>query len=258
MTSNNQNSRDSEINDLLLRKQRLVDRVNSRKGKRHWLFKKMPMKAASIETLANSTEELMNNVKSVNSIVCPKCSNGILMCDNEISRNYPDKVEWWCSASCGFKVFSLPTFKAIREAVKAPAYYIAQQRLANMTPEEIEKIIKEHQYKSKLFRVATYSFFFMAIMQVFSQQWFLVIQWLIITVLVFLFSLKWAYRAWQVKSKNIHLKHSPFVGWLFNAPKWFSLDWYDNNEEKRAQLQHIVDENEEFANKESKPRHQAK
>lgn len=254
MTTNNQDSRESEIGDLLLRKQRLVERVNSRKGKRHWLFKKMPMKASSLENLANSTEELIQTVKAVNSIVCPKCSHGILMCDNDISRDYPGKVEWWCSAKCDFKVFSLPTFKAVREAVKAPAYYIAQERLANMTPEQIQKIIKEHQYRSRLFRVATCSFLFMAIVQLFSQQWFLVAQWLIITVLVYLFALKWAYRAWQLKSKNIYLKHSPFFGWLFNAPKWFSLDWYDNSEEKRDHLQHIIDENEEFANRsKSKP-----
>lgn len=249
MTANNQDSQDREIDDLLLRKQRLVDRINQKKGKRHWLFKKMPMKASSLETLSNSTEELIKTFKSANSIVCPKCSHGILMCDNEISRNYPGKVEWWCSANCGFKVFSEPTFKAVREAVKAPAYYIAQERLASMTPEDIEKIIKEHQYKSKLFRTASYGFLFMAIWQLFSQQWFLVIQWLIIMTLAYLFALKWAYRAWQIKSKNIHLKHSPFTGWLFNAPKWFSLNWYDENEEKRMQLQNLVNENEEYANR---------
>lgn len=250
MTSNNQDSRDSEIDELLLHRQRLVDRVNQKKGKRHWLFRKMPMKASSLETLSNSTEELVKTFKAANSIVCPKCSHGILMCDNDISREYPGKIEWWCSAKCGFKVFAQPTFKAVREAVKAPAYYIAQERLASMTPEQIAKIIKEHQYKSKLFRTATYSFLFMVIWQAFSQQWFLVIQWLIMMTLSYLFALKWAYRAWQLKSKNIHLKHSPFMGWLINAPKWFSLDWYDENSEKSEQLQLIIDENEGIANQE--------
>lgn len=254
MTSNNQDSRDSEIDDLLLRKQRLVTQVNEKKGKRHWLFKKMPMKASSLENLANSTEELVKTFKSANSIVCPHCSHGILMCDNEISNKYPGKIEWWCSAKCGFKIFALPTFKAVRDAVKAPAYYIAQERLSNMTPEQIEKIIKEHQYKSKLYRYASYGFISMAMMQAIKQQWFLIPQWLIIMVFAYLFSLKWAYRAWQLKSKNIHLKHNPFFGWLFNAPKWFSLDWYDNNTEKRERLQSIVNENEDFAHqKESKP-----
>lgn len=247
MTRNNQDSRDSEIDDLLLRKQRLVDRINNKKGKRHWLFKKMPMKASSLETLANSTDELIQTVKAANSVVCPKCSHGILMCDKDISREYPGKVEWWCTAKCDFKVFSQPTLKALREAVKAPAYYIAQERLANMTTEQIDKILKEHQYKSRLFRMTSYSFFAMAIWQLMSQQWFLVVQWLIIATLAFLFALKWAYRAWQLKSRNIHLKHSPFFGWLVNAPKWFSLKWYDENEEKREQLQSIVDENEEYA-----------
>lgn len=248
MTSNNsdQQDRNQEINDLLLRKQSLIERINASNGKRNWLFLKMPMKASSVENLVNSTNELVGTVKSVNSVICPKCSNGILMCDKDISRTYPGKVEWWCSKSCGFKVYAHPSFKAVREAVKAPAYYIAQERLSNMTVEDINKIIKEHQYKSRLFRLMTYGFLSMLVWQLVQSQWFLAIQWTIMSTIAFLFSLKWAYRAWQIKSKNIHLKHSPFIGWLMNAPKWYSLDWYDNNEAERDKLQNLIDDKEEY------------
>lgn len=248
MTSNNSDHQDrnQEINDLLLRKQSLMERINGSRGKRNWLFRKMPMKATSVENLVNSTNELVGTIKSVNSVVCPKCSNGILMCDKDISRTYPGKVEWWCSKTCGFKVYAPPRFKAVREAVKAPAYYIAQERLANMTVEDINKIIKEHQYKSRLFRVMTYSFLGMLVWQLIQAQWFLAIQWLIMATITFLFSLKWAYRAWQIKSKNIHLKHSPFIGWLMNAPKWYTLDWYDSNEAGREKLQGLIDDKEEY------------
>lgn len=243
--NSNQNDQQQEINDLLLRKQTLIERINSNKGKRNWLFLKMPMKATSAETIVNSTTELVGTFKAANSVVCPQCSNGILMCDNQIARSYPGNVEWWCSKSCGFKVFAQPRFKAVREAVKAPAYYIAQQRLANMSEADINKIIKEHQYKSRLFRIMTYGFLSMIVWKLIQAQWFLVVQWSILSTIAFLFALKWGYRAWQIKSKNIYLKHSPFIGWLVNAPKWFTLDWYDSNEEERLKLQSIVDNKEE-------------
>jgi ribosomal protein S27AE len=248
MTSNKSDHQDhdQEINDLLLRKQSLIDRINANKGKRNWLFRKMPMKATSVENLVHSTQELAGTFKAANSVVCPRCGQGILMCDKDISRNYPGKVEWWCSNKCDFKVFALPRFKSVREAVKAPAYYIAQERLANMTEDDINKIIKEHQYKSRLFRMMTYGFLTMLVWKLFQSQWFLAIQWTIMASITFLFALKWGYRAWQIKSKNVYLKHSPFIGWLTNAPKWFSLDWYDFNEEGRDKLQSIVDTKEDL------------
>lgn len=248
MTHNNSRDySDQDIDALLLKKQSLTERLNSKKGKRFYLFVKMPMKASSVENLVRSADELKSNIKAVNSVICPHCSNGILMCDRDVSRDYPGKVEWWCSRNCGFKVFAQPTFKAVKEAVKVPAYQLAQARLASMSVEERQNLISTHQYKSNLFRLAATGFFAVCIWQLVKAQWFLAIQWVIIAILAFLFAIKWGYRAWQIKSGNVHLKHAPFVAWLFNAPKWFSLNWYDEQEERRIRLQNLVNVNEEQA-----------
>ena len=221
---------EEDIQNTLFKKETLVQRWKNSPSKRAFVFFKMPFRATTLDNLVNSTQEIKTNFIASYSIVCPSCSSGIMMRDKDINKKYNGLVEWYCSSSnCNFSVYALPTHNDLKIRIKEPAYEIGQVRLKSMTNEERNGLIDQHMGKSKLFRYTSFFFFIVFFWNLLFQRWVLVSHFFIIFIVTFAFSIKWSYRAWQIKSGNVYLKHAPFIGWFLHAPKWFSLDWYDND-----------------------------
>lgn len=239
---------EQEIQETLFRKQNVVQRWKNSPSKRAFVFFKMPYRATTIDNLVNSTKEIKSNYVACNSVICPNCSSGIMMRDSQINPQFQGNVEWFCSnnSNCDFIVYALPTFIDLKIRIKEPAYDIGQMRLKAMSNIDRNELINEHMAKARMFLFASVFFFVVFFWNILFQRWILCIQFLIITLVAFAFAVKWAYRAWQIKSGNVFLKHSPFVGWFVHAPKWFSLKWYDNDS---AAAQKLNDEVLEIQNK---------
>ncbi len=78
---------------------------------------------------------------------CPECGKSILMHDNRIPRSYKGNVNWVCAHPlCEYEIVAPNNFKQLKKLIANTHYPRGQERLASMSNDEIDKLIKNHQF----------------------------------------------------------------------------------------------------------------
>ena len=189
----------------------------------------------------------LSNVKAFLSPICPNCGTSILMYDSRIPRSYKGNVNWQCgNLDCNFELVGPKNFRKIKQQIGATFYDFGQDRLANISDEDRDKIILGHLSRAKLFLGLTV---LMALYLIYIFMHATTI-WPCIPVVLFLFffyiqSTTYAYRAWQVCTGILFLPSNPFLACYLYAPYKYNLDWYTGSnplpEEILEQLQEDFD-----------------
>ena len=94
----------------------------------------------------------LSNIRSMLSPTCPECGKSILMHDNRIPRSYKGNVNWVCAHPlCEYEIVAPNNFKQLKRLIANTHYPRGQERLASMSNDEIDKLVKNHQFSSYLY-----------------------------------------------------------------------------------------------------------
>lgn len=215
------------------KKTTLVDSIYNKSGFLHYWYIKMPSQVLSLGSLSQSQRAINDSFRALSSPICPACSNGILMHDiKEIPQD--GKVLWFCSKAptCGFNMLAPPAaggllMNGINDALQQNIKTLGADRWERLTETEKAELIESHLMKAVLYRNVSFIALLFCFVQAYFSIWFGLILVLMMTALGVLLSLKWGYRAWQIKTGNVYLPKSKFVWWLKNAPNFYHIGWVD-------------------------------
>ncbi|HCA5183812.1 TPA: hypothetical protein MW242_003458 [Acinetobacter baumannii] len=171
----------------------------------------------------------LSNVMSMLSPNCPMCGKSILMHDNRIPFKFKGNVVWFCgSPICDYEIIAPNSFNLLKKQIANTHYVIAQERLAMFSEAEKLALISSHFFKSKLYLLLSLLAVVYTIYMTFMAQYkFLVLPGYLFVFLFVIYSIRWAYRAWQIRTGMLFLPNSPFLAWFRYAPSRYNLDWYD-------------------------------
>lgn len=171
----------------------------------------------------------LSNIRSMLSPTCPECGKSILMHDNRIPRSYKGNVNWVCAHPlCEYEIVAPNNFKQLKRLIANTHYPRGQERLASMSNDEIDKLVKNHQFSSYLY-LALSMFTGLYVVYMFFKALYpmLVVPGVLLVFYLYMVSINSAYRAWQVRTGLLFLPNAPFLAWFRYAPKKYSLSWYD-------------------------------
>lgn len=224
-------------NKELNQKQQLLDRLENKRGVLSFWYLKMPMRVLNVRSIADNQRFIHDTLRTIRSPQCPVCNQGLMMHDlNEVPMN--GKVRWFCSneAECDFDIMAEPSsnvmgMAGIENALAIAAPQIGRAKWQALTEEEKEELIEAH-----LLRAITYRNFLVVLFVIYFAELVLNLWWAAIMMLGFLaltglLSVKWAYRAWQVKTGNLFTQKSMFFHWLKSARHYYSIDWVDEQDD---------------------------
>lgn len=194
----------------------------------------------------------LSNIKSMLSPICPQCGKSILMHDNRIPRSFKGNVNWSCgNPICTFEMVAPNNFNKLKKQIADTQYPIAQKRLSQLSETEKENLIKNHFFTAKLYLCLTILASIYAIYMMFkASHIILMIPGILLISLFYLWSIKSAFRAWQIRTGLLFLPNSPFLAWYRYAPAKYNLKWYDGEnplpietlEHLAAQKNHLIND----------------
>lgn len=170
-----------------------------------------------------------SNVKAFLSPICPDCGTSILMYDSRIPRSYKGNVNWACgNLDCNFELVGPKSFRKIKQQIGSTFFEFGQDRLANISDADRDKLITGHLSKAKLFLGITV---FMGVYLIYIYTHAATI-WpclpvILLATFFYIQSITYAYRAWQICTGMLFLPSNPFLAWYRYAPSKYNLDWYN-------------------------------
>lgn len=219
----------------------LVERLYQRKGVMYSLAVKMPLKILNFGSLSDSQRFLRDSFRGVTSPICVMCNGGILMhSQNQIPVD--GEVLWFCSNSeCSFRISAAPANKDIlmldvRQKLNTDINLVGQNRWSELSESEKEDLIDGHLAKAKMLGWVSLVLFLLTIFEIVMQFWWALMMMLPVLLLALLLSVKWGYRAWQIKTGNVFLPNSMFVDWLKTAESYYSVDWVDQENKEEGEV----------------------
>lgn len=211
-------------------KKNIAERIDNSKGFFKFWVVKVPARNLNIASLTQNQQSINDSIRALSSPICPICANGILMYNKRAIPNEQGNVKWFCSnhKDCTFTIFAEPSLLKISAAVNnSNIREVGRLRWEALTVEEKDELIESHFFKAILYRsFAICLIVFLLIMAYMHFIWGMCIT-IMCLAYVALGSLRWCYRAWQIKTGNVYLESSPFIHWLKTAEKYYSLDWVD-------------------------------
>lgn len=215
----------------------IVDRLYKRKGVMYSLGVKMPLKILNVGSLSDSQRFVRDSIRGVTSPICVICNGGILMHNpNQVPVN--GQVKWFCSNSlCSFEVWAASASKDVlmldvRKKIHTDISDLGRDRWSELSESEKQDLVVGHLSKASMLRWVSVFLFMLIIFEIVMQFWWALMMMLPVLCLAILLSLKWCYRAWQIKTGNVFMPNSMFMDWLKTAESYYSVDWVDskNNE----------------------------
>lgn len=225
----------SEENALLYEESKAINEPKKRRGffrkVGRLYFKQVPMAILNVKSLHQNNKFIVNSIKGISSPTCIQCNQGILMYDkNKVINN---EVEWFCS-KCDFTIIAGSSFSSVRDELQHCLPEVVQSKRSlwhDLTDQEKDELIKGHLSASKIYLFITFLLILFFGYQIYAKSILGILFAVSVLLFAFISSLKWGYRAWQVKSGNLFLAKSPFVCWLKNAKHYYSVDWVDESED---------------------------
>lgn len=222
-------------NDERIEHTSTTDRIMKRKGVMNYVFLKMPLRYIGISSLKQTNTTISDLFRSLRSPICPKCCSAILMYDRKLS--YTDQtVDWFCAdQNCDYSIRYSPNHKDIHEKIKLEMVEINNNKWDTLTESEKEELISSHLFKAIMGRNVAMVFIFIALLELPFQMFYPALITAALSFSIFIKSLSWAYRAFQIKTGKVFNKRIPFMEWVKTSEKWFSVDWCDDEANKGAQ-----------------------
>ena len=124
------------------------------------------------------------------------------MHDNRIPRSYKGNVNWVCAHPlCEYEIVAPNNFKQLKRLIANTHYPRGQERLASMSNDEIDKLVKNHQFSSYLY-LALSMFTGLYVVYMFFKALYpmLVVPGVLLVFYLYMVSINSAYRAWQVRT----------------------------------------------------------
>lgn len=209
----------------------LLERMENRKGFMNFWYLKVPMRVLNVRSISDNQKFITDTLRTMRSPQCPICNKGILMHNlTEIPQD--GKVLWFCSnqKTCMFGVMAEPSSKVldmggIEDVLQESVHVLGRNRWAALSEEEKEELIESHLFKGVLYRNFSIALIVILLIQCMFHLWVSVLMVGGLTALTALLSLKWCYRAWQIKTGNVYPQQSLFLEWVRTAHRYYSLDW---------------------------------
>lgn len=221
------------LQNQIAEKRTLLDNIYEKKGIFHYWYVKMPTQVLNVGSIRDNQRFINDTVRTLSSPMCPICSNGLMMY-NLSSEPINGKVRWFCSnKSCTFKIWAEPAtgsilMDGINKALKENVGELGKGRWESLSEEEKDELIDSHLSKAILYRNLSFLMILICLVEVCFQMWWGVSLLFSLTLLVSAISIKWGYRAWQIKTGSVFMEYSPFLDWIRTADKYYSVDWVDN------------------------------
>lgn len=216
-----------------------IERAKESRGFLSFWYLKVPLKVLNVESIGQSQRFINDNLRAMRSPQCPLCSKGIMM-HNLSEAPVGGKVLWFCSndVGCSYSILAEPStgllgMSGIEKALSKSVSILGVEKWNSLTQEDKDMLVREHLFKAVLYRAFSIPLAVMVLVQSYMNLWlslFLVIGLLLLSLLL---SLKWGYRAWQVKTGNLFKQDGLFLEWIKTAPKYYSVDWVDAQVEEK-------------------------
>lgn len=211
----------------------LAERIDQSKGFFKFWTVKVPARNLSIASLTQNQQSINDSIRALSSPICPICANGILMFNKKAIPNELGNVRWFCSngKECSYSIFAEPSLLKISSVLNnSKIQEVGRLRWEALSEEDKAELIDRHFFRANLFRsFAACLVAFILIMAYMHYIWGTVIS-LLCLIYIVLGSLRWCYRAWQIKTGSVYLESSAFIHWIKNAEEYYSLDWLDEPE----------------------------
>lgn len=199
---------------------------NSGKKAAKFTFWTIPQRVLGVEHLRQGNEQLKALWQSLRYPVCPDCDQGVLVMkpESKVLDQGPDGTtrpvyEWACThCDCHFQGGSNVA------QVRAAAIEFRNQRVRDAFASKLDigtrqAIERAHTWHSRAFFVASAltaaGFIYMLAS---GTVILLVVNWLAITLALWIFGMKKSYRAWQVRTGNVFVRGALWT-W-FKHEKW--------------------------------------
>lgn len=214
----------------------VVDRLYDKKGIIYSMYVKMPLKILNVGSLKDSQKFMRDSYRSVASPMCVMCNKGIMMHKPD-QAPIDGEVKWFCSnGKCGYSVWAKPAssdiaMMDIRQKLSANVVDLGRGRWEALSEEEKTELISSHLSKARMFKVTSIALLVFILIELIMQWWWAASMMMGVVLLTLFMSIKWCYRAWQIKTGNVFLEKSMFMHWLNTADSYFSVDWVDQEKE---------------------------
>lgn len=217
----------------------IIDRMYEKKGVFYSMYVKMPLRIMNVGSLKDSQKFMRDSYRSVASPMCVMCNKGIMM-HNPNQLPVDGEVKWFCSNNdCGYSVWAEPAstdlaMKDIRQKLSESVTDLGRGRWEKLSEDEKNELIKSHLSKAQMFKVTSIALAVAILIEIILQWWWAASMMVGVVLLTVFMSIKWCYRAWQIKTGNVFQEKSMFMEWLNSAEEYFSVDWVDQEQEKEG------------------------
>lgn len=207
-----------------------VERIDQRKGFFNFWLVKVPARNMSIASLSQNQRSINDTVRALSSPICPICAEGILMYNKKAIPNTQGNVKWFCSndKACNYSIFAEPSLIKINSTLSnTKIQEVGRIRWENLSEQDKAELIESHFLKANLFRSFGVCLVFFVILMAYMHMLWGVVVSMICLAYVALSSIRWCYRAWQIKTGMVYQNRSPFIDWVRSAEAYYNLDWVD-------------------------------
>lgn len=219
----------------------LVDRLYKKKGFFYSMAVKVPLKVLNVGSLSDSQQFMRDSIRGVTSPICVMCNSGILM-HRKDQLPVNGQVLWFCSndTACSFTVWAASSNKDIfmsdvRQKINTDIHVVGQNRWDDLNDSEKQSLIDGHLSKANMLKWVALFLMALIIFEAVMGYWWALIMMFPVWGLSILLSVKWCYRAWQIKTGNVFLPNSMFMDWLKNADEYYSVDWVDQSNNEKGE-----------------------
>ena len=185
-----------------------------------FIFISMPLKLFGWNQLTSNHSLIKSLLSDLRSPICPICETGTLTIyqDEKIINPSISNSNIYACTKCSYSLnCSKEELKTLIINERSKKYEKFSNDIHNK--EHLSKIVKTHIITSRLFYFISFCILFFAFyLIVTGKPWLIAINYLSITLTVFLYAMKRSYRAWQILTGNLFIKNS-FVKWLMNG-RW--------------------------------------
>ena len=222
----------------------IIERIDQKKGFFNFWFVKVPARNMSLASLTQNQQSINDSIRALSSPICPICAEGILMYNKRLLPNEKGNVKWFCSneSACSYHLFAEPSLLKINSALNATNIRdVGRIRWENLTEKDKSELIESHFLKANLFRsFAVCLLVFIILIAYMQMVWGVVVSFICLAYVI-LSSLRWCYRAWQIKTGQVFQETSPFIHWIRTAESYYNLDWLDQEDDQNQEESNQVE-----------------
>lgn len=218
-------------------KKNIVDRMYEKKGIMYSMYVKLPLRIMNVGSLKDSQKFMRDSYRSVASPMCVMCNKGIMMHSPD-QLPIDGKVKWFCSNDdCGYTTWAESAnsdiaMKDIRQKLNESVTDLGRGRWEKLGEEEKNELIKSHLSKARMFKLTSIGLGVAILLEMIMQWWWAASMMVGVVLLTVFMSIKWCYRAWQIKTGNVFQEKPMFIEWLNTAEDYFSVDWVDQDKKE--------------------------